>query len=91
MADDAHDALPRLALFLAQRARELRDDEQLVRLAALAEAAAANLPPSAAAGKYVRDDAAGFLREHAAEAELAPRCGLADSRSSRAANSRRLC
>src|SRR5678816_3262478 len=70
MADDAHDALPRLTLLLAQRARELRDDEQLVRLATLAEAATANLPPSAAAGENVGDDAAGFLREHAREAEL---------------------
>ena len=70
MADDAHDALPRLALFLAQSARQLRDHEQLVRLTALAEAAAPNLPPPAAAGKYVRDDAAGLLREHARETEL---------------------
>src|SRR5689334_8174814 len=70
MADDAHDALPRLALFLAQRARELRDDEQLVRLTALAEAAAANLPSPAAAGEHVRDDAARLLGEHAREAQL---------------------
>ena len=70
VTDDAHEALPRLPLFLAQRAAELRDHEQLVRLAAFAEAAAANFPAAAAAGKHVRDDAARGLGEHRGEPEL---------------------
>ena len=44
VADHAHEPLPRLPLLLAQRPAEIRDHEQLVRLAAFAETAAPDLP-----------------------------------------------
>ena len=47
MRQDADDALPGLLLFLAQRAAQIGEDEQLVRLAVAAERRAAQLEPAA--------------------------------------------
>jgi hypothetical protein len=57
VADDANQALPRLALFLAQGLAEVRQNEQLVRPPALTEAAAPDLPAPDAAGERRGDHA----------------------------------
>ena len=49
MAQHAHEALPCLALLLAQRAAHVGEDEQLVGESPLPEAGAANLPAAHAA------------------------------------------
>jgi len=76
VANDAHEALPGLPLFLAQRAAQVRDHEQLVRPAAVAKAAPANLPTPRTAGKRVRGDSARGSVEQAFEAELASGAAL---------------
>ena len=71
MADDADQALPGLALFLAQRLTQVGEHQELVRPAALAELAPANLPASDAARERRVDDARGVSRQAVVEIELA--------------------
>src|SRR5205807_6100571 len=57
VSEHTHDALPSFQFFLAKRLAQVRDDEELVRHAALAETAAAHAPAaqdSAVAGKRLR-------------------------------------
>ena len=70
MADDADEPPPRLALLVAKRAAEIRDHEELVGPAALAEAPPPNLPPAGAAGKDPPDDASRGFIEQRLEPEL---------------------
>ena len=55
VTEHAQQALPGEALFFAQRAAEIGDDEQIVRPAAFAETRAADFPATAAAGKRALD------------------------------------
>ena len=55
MGEHADQPPPRLPFFLAQGAAHVREHEQLVRQAALAEGAAADLPPPAPAGELEVD------------------------------------
>ena len=68
--DDANQALPRLALFLAQRLAQVGEHQQLVRPAALAEQAAPDLPAADAAGKRSGDDARRLAAQALVEIEL---------------------
>jgi hypothetical protein len=68
MADHAHEPTPRLAFFIAERAAQIGDHEQLVGPAALAEASPANFPPARAAREYTADNAPRRLIEQSLEA-----------------------
>ena len=70
VADDADQPLPGLALLFAQRLAQVGEHQQLVRPAALAELAAADLPAADAAGKRRVDDARRFAGQAVGEAEL---------------------
>ena len=70
VADDADQALEGLALFFAQRLAQVRQHEQLVRAAALAERAAPDFPAADAAGKRGVDDARRFALEAVLQPEL---------------------
>src|SRR5687767_9407738 len=70
MAEDAQEALPGLAFFIAQGAAEIGDDEKLMGFAFLTEAGAANAPATETDGKGAIDRAAAFAFEVFGEADV---------------------
>ena len=71
MAEHANEALPGLALFIAQRAAQIRDDEQLVREPCFAKISAMNFPAAGFSGKRDLLDARRVAGEAFGKAELA--------------------
>jgi hypothetical protein len=69
VADHADQALPGLALLVAQRAAHVRENDELHRLAALAEAAAAHVEAAGRAGEGGVHDAGRLARDQAREPE----------------------
>ena len=81
MTQHAHEALPRLAFFIAQRPTQVGDDDELVREPTLPKRAAPDLDTprrtrAIAAGKKGIDDAARL----AVEEGLQPEIGCLDDR-----------
>ena len=66
VAEDANQALPGLALFVAQRAAQIGEHEQLVRQAAFAKTAATHFPTAGFARKSDLLDARGLAVRHSA-------------------------
>jgi len=70
VTEDADEALPGLALFFAEGAAQVRDDEKLVRQAAFAKAAAMNFPATGFSGESDLGNARRFATEAIGEAEF---------------------
>ena len=73
MSEHANDSLPRQALFVAECLAQIRQHHQLMRLAALPERRATQLPPSGAAGEHRVDGSRRIAAQALFEAELCAR------------------